>query len=254
MALSLPLLAGLFALTALLYSAAGLGGGSTYTALLVLAGRGPSEVAVISLTCNILVVTVGAWRFAREGHVDLRRIWPLFAASVPAAFVGGTLPVRPVLFVALLAASLFVAGLAMLYRPREAVQPPRTYSRALEPLLGGALGLLAGIVGIGGGVYLAPVLHLLRWGNAHAIAGTCAVFILVNSIAGVGGQLVKSGAEAGSILAAHWLLLPTVVAGGLLGSLLTVRRVGGTALRILTALLILFVAVQLTRRFFELVQ
>jgi hypothetical protein len=253
MALSLPLLAGLFALTALLYSAAGFGGGSTYTALLVLTGRSPAEVAVVSLTCNILVVAVGAWRFARAGHVDLRRIWPLFAASVPAAFVGGALPVGAVLFVGLLAASLFAAGLAMLYRPRDAEKPARTYSRALEPLLGGALGLLAGIVGIGGGVYLAPVLHLLRWGSAHAIAGTCAVFILVNSVAGLGGQLVKSGAEAGGVLADHWLLLPAVVAGGLLGALLTVRKVGRTALRVLTALLILFVAVQLTRRFFELV-
>ena len=253
MALSLPLLAGLFALTALLYSAAGFGGGSTYTALLVLSGRGPAEVPVISLTCNILVVAVGAWRFARAGHVDLRRIWPLFAASIPAAFVGGALPVSRVVFIGLLAASLFVAGLAMLYRPRDAEKPPRTCPRLLEPLLGGALGLLAGIVGIGGGTYLAPVLHLLRWGSSHAIAGTCAVFILVNSIAGLGGQLAKSGAEATDILADHWLLLPAVVAGGFLGSLLTVRKVGKTGLRVLTALLILFVAVQLTRRFFELV-
>jgi uncharacterized membrane protein YfcA len=253
MALSLPLLAGLFALTALLYSAAGFGGGSTYTALLVLSGRGPAEVPVISLTCNILVVAVGAWRFARAGHVDLRRIWPLFAASIPAAFVGGALPVSRVVFIGLLAASLFVAGLAMLYRPRDAEKPPRTCPRLLEPLLGGALGLLAGIVGIGGGIYLAPVLHLLRWGSSHAIAGTCAVFILVNSIAGLGGQLAKSGAEATDILADHWLLLPAVVAGGFLGSLLTVRKVGKTGLRVLTALLILFVAVQLTRRFFELV-
>jgi len=253
MALSLPLLAGLFALTALLYSAAGFGGGSTYTALLVLTGRGPAEVPVVSLTCNILVVAVGAWRFTRAGHVDLRRIWPLFAASVPAAFIGGALPVSRAVFIGLLAASLFGAGLAMLYRPRDAEKPPRSYKRVLEPLLGGALGLLAGIVGIGGGIYLAPVLHLLRWGSAHAIAGTCAVFILVNSISGLAGQLAKSGAEAAAILASHWLLLPAVIGGGLLGSLLTVRKVGTTALRILTALLILFVAAQLTRRFIELI-
>jgi len=252
MGLSLPLLAGLFVLTALLYSAAGFGGGSTYTALLVLSGRGPAEVPVVSLSCNILVVAVGAWRFARAGHVNLRRIWPLFAASVPLAFVGGALPVSRVVFIGLLAASLFIAGLAMLYRSGDAEKPPRPYPRALEPLLGGALGLLSGIVGIGGGIYLAPVLHLLRWGSAHAIAGTSAVFILVNSVAGLGGQLAKSGAEAAAIVAAHWLLLPAVVAGGLIGSLLTVRKVGRTALRVLTALLILFVAAQLARRFFEL--
>lgn len=253
MAFSLPLLAASFALTALLYSAAGFGGGSTYTALLVLTERGPAEVPVVSLACNILVVAVGSWRFARAGHVDLRRIWPLFVTSVPAAFLGGALPVSRVFFIGMLAASLFVAGLAMLYRPRDAEKPPRSYPRLLEPLLGGALGLLAGIVGIGGGIYLAPVLHLLRWGSSHAIAGTCALFILVNSMAGLAGQLAKSGAEATNILAAHWLLLPAVIAGSLLGSLLTVRKIGKTALRVLTALLILFVAAQLTRRFFELV-
>ena len=86
MTLSAPLLAAFFLLTALVYGAAGFGGGSTYTALLVLAGRGATEVPVVSLTCNIIVVSVGAWRFARAGHVDLKRIWPLFAASVPLAF------------------------------------------------------------------------------------------------------------------------------------------------------------------------
>jgi uncharacterized protein len=219
--------------------------------LLVLAGRGPAEVPIVSLTCNIAVVAVGAWRFTRAGHVDLRRIWPLFAASVPMAFLGGMLPVSPLLFIGLLAVSLYVAGAAMLYRPSDADRPPRAYPRWVEPLLGGALGLLAGIVGIGGGIYLAPVLHLLRWGRAHAIAGTCAVFILVNSGAGLAGQLAKSGADAAEILAAHWLLLPAVLLGGLAGSLLTVRKVGQRALRVLTAILILLVAVQLSRRFFE---
>lgn len=250
MTLSAPLLAAFFLLTALVYGAAGFGGGSTYTALLVLAGRGATEVPVVSLTCNIIVVSVGAWRFARAGHVDLKRIWPLFAASVPLAFVGGLLPVGRLLFVGLLALSLFVAGAAMLWRPGDIERPPRPYPRWFEPLVGGVLGLLAGIVGIGGGIYLAPVLHLLRWGRAHAIAGTCAVFILVNSLAGLAGQLVKSGAAAAEILAAHWLLLPAVAVGGLAGSTLSIGRFGQRTLRVLTAILILFVAVQLTRRFF----
>jgi hypothetical protein len=245
------LLVPLFFLTALTYGAAGFGGGSTYTALLALWHTDPLAVPVLSLTCNILVVSVGAWRFGRAGHVDLARIWPLFAASVPMAFIGGALPVPRVVFIGLLALSLVAAGLLMLLQPRleAGAAAPRPYPRWLEPLVGGGLGLLAGIVGIGGGIYLAPVLHLLRWGRAHAIAGTCAVFILVNSISGLAGQLLKSGGSALAILQSHWLLFPAVLVGGLIGATLTTRRLPARPLQILTAILILFVAAQLTRRF-----
>lgn len=247
----MPILAPLFLLTALLYASAGFGGGSTYTALLALRHPDPLVVPLISLSCNILVVSVGAWRFARAGHVDLRRIWPLFAASVPLAFVGGVLPVPRLLFIGLLAMSLFAAGALLLWQPRaHAGRPPRPYPRWLEPLLGGLLGLLAGIVGIGGGIYLAPILHLLRWGSAHAIAGTSAVFILANSLSGIAGQAWKNGDAIPGLLAVHWPLFPAVVIGGLIGSALGARRLQPHALRIVTALLILFVAAQLTRRFF----
>lgn len=228
---------------------AGFGGGSTYTALLALWAVELAAVPVISLACNILVVGVGSWRFARAGHVDWRRIWPLFAASVPMAFVGGALPVPRLVFIGLLAVSLLAAGLVMLWRPREDERPPRRFPLWLEPLVGGALGLLAGIVGIGGGIYLAPVLHLLRWGSAHAIAGTSAVFILANSLSGLAGQFVKSGTDTLAILGAHWLLLPAVLAGGLVGSLITTRRLPAYPLRLITAVLILFVAGQLAVRF-----
>jgi hypothetical protein len=244
----------LFFATALIYAAAGFGGGSTYTALLALQDADPAVLPVVALACNILVVSIGSWRFARAGHVDLGRIWPLFAASVPMAFVGGALPVSRTLFVGLLALSLFVAGALLLWQPASrAAAPPRPYPRLLEPLLGGLLGLVAGIVGIGGGIYLAPVLHLIRWAPPHAIAGTSAVFILVNSLSGLAGQAYKGGGAVPSILEAHWPLFPAVVLGGLAGSALGARRFGPPALRILTALLILFAAAQLTRRFFALV-
>lgn len=248
------LLAPLFLLTALIYASAGFGGGSTYTALLALWSLDTAVIPVVSLACNILVVMAGAWRFARAGHVDLRRIWPLFAASVPLAFVGGALPVPRAIFIGLLSLSLCIAGALLLRQPKaRADLPARPYPRWLEPLLGGLLGLLAGIVGIGGGIYLAPVLHLLRWGRAHAIAGTSAVFILANSLSGLGGQLAKSGSAFGDVLAAHWALFPAVVAGGLIGSALGARRFDPHPLRVLTGLLILFVAVQLAIRFAELV-
>ncbi len=246
----MALLAPLFFLTALIYAAAGFGGGSTYTALLALWTDDVAVIPVVALACNIVVVSAGVWRFAREGHVDWRRIWPFFAASVPMAFVGGLLPVPRVVFIGLLSASLFVAGLLLLWQPKaRAGLPPKPYPRWLEPLVGGLLGLLAGIVGIGGGIYLAPVLHLLRWGSPHAIAGTSAVFILANSLSGLGGQLAKSGSAFGEVLAAHWLLLPAVLVGGAIGSLLGAKRFDPHWLRVLTGLLILFVSGQLAVRF-----
>jgi uncharacterized membrane protein YfcA len=206
-------------------------------------------VPVVALACNVLVVSVGSWRFAREGHVDLRRIWPLFALSIPLAWVGGRLVVGELLFVGLLALSLLAAGLLMLWQPRwQREGPPRVESRWVEAIAGGALGFLAGVVGIGGGIFLAPLLYMLRWGSPRAIAGTSAVFILANSISGLAGQLAK-GSSAG-ILVSYWPLLPAVLIGGLIGSTLGSRRLDPSYVRILTALLILYVAVRLAIRFY----
>lgn len=248
----MPGLAALFLVTALLYGAAGFGGGSTYNALLVLAGADYRAVPVVALACNILVVAVGSWRFARSGHVDWRRTWPLFVLSIPCAWIGGRLVVAETVFVGLLAASLLAAGLLMLWQPWwEKEAPAATRPVWLEPVAGGALGFLAGVVGIGGGIFLAPLLYLLRWGTPKAIAGTSAAFILVNSLAGLAGQLAKSGGgPAGHALAAYWPLFPAVLAGGLVGSTLGSGRLDPKYVRILTALLILYVAARLAMRFY----
>ncbi|MBV9930453.1 MAG: sulfite exporter TauE/SafE family protein [Alphaproteobacteria bacterium] len=247
----MPILAPFFFVTALLYGAVGFGGGSTYSALLVLAGSDYRAVPVVSLACNILVVAMGSWRFARSGHVDWGRIWPLLALSVPLAWLGGRLVVAEALFVGLLAVSLFCAALLMLWPPRwQREGPPRFASSWAYAMAGGGLGFLAGLVGIGGGIFLAPLLYLLRWGTPRAIAGTSAVFILANSIAGLAGQLAKDRAAAGAFLAAHWPLFPAVLAGGLIGATLGSRRLDPKYVRILTALLILYIAVRLGIRFY----
>jgi uncharacterized membrane protein YfcA len=247
----MPGLAALFFVTALLYGAVGFGGGSTYNALLVLAGADYRAVPVVALACNIIVVSAGSWRFARSGHVDWRRIWPFFASSIPFAWIGGRLVVSEAVFVGLLALSLFAAGLLMLWQPRwQQDGPPRIVSRWLEPVAGGGLGFLAGLVGIGGGIFLAPLLYTIRWGTPRAIAGTCAVFILANSISGLAGQLAKGAGGVGVILAAYWPLFPAVLAGGLIGSTLGSSRLDPKYVRILTALLILYVAARLAIRFY----
>ena len=244
-----------FFVTALLYASVGFGGGSTYSALLVLAKVDFHAIPVVSLLCNLVVVTLGSWRFAKAGVIDWRRTWPLFTLSVPLAWVGGRIAVGQLLFVGLLAASLIVAGLTMLWQreppPDEArpegIERPVTWR---EPVIGGVLGLLAGIVGIGGGIFLAPVLHLMRWGGARAIAGTCALFILVNSIAGLFGQLAKSGAGTiGAVGTSHWLLFPAVAVGGLAGSMIGSTRLKARHVAVLTAILVLYVGGQLAVRF-----
>jgi uncharacterized protein len=244
-------LAAFFFVTALLYSAVGFGGGSTYNALLVLAGIDYRAVPVIALACNILVVSAGSWRFARSGHVDWRRTWPLFAASIPFAWIGGRLMVAEPVFVGLLAVSLFAAGLLMLWQPRRQRDgPPHISARWVQPVAGVALGFLAGVVGIGGGIFLAPLLYMLRWGTPRAIAGTCAVFILANSISGLAGQLAKNHGAGADILAAYWPLFPAVLAGGLIGATLGSSRIDPKYVRILTAMLILYVAARLAIRFY----
>ena len=247
-------LAAFFLLTALLYAAVGFGGGSTYNALLVLGGTDYRAIPSIALLCNILVVTVGTWRFGRDGHIPWRRILPLCALSVPLAWLGGRIIVPEIVFVGVLAASLFVAGLAMLFQPalRDGA-PAAPRARWIEPVIGGSLGFLSGIVGIGGGIFLAPVLHLMRWSNAKAIAGTCALFILVNSIAGLAGQLGKDdGFDRLAAIERHWLLFPAVLVGGFAGASLGSGRLKIAHVRVATAVLVLYVAVRLGFRYHEL--
>lgn len=244
-------LAALFFLTALLYAAVGFGGGSTYNALLVLAGTDYRAVPIIALACNIIVVSVGSWRFARSGNVDWRRTWPLFSLSIPFAWLGGRLVVAELVFVGLLAVALFAAALLMLWQPRARSEgPPIVTARWVEPLAGGAIGFLAGIVGIGGGIFLAPLLYMLRWGAPRAIAGTSAIFILANSIAGLAGQLAKGNGSGAAILAEYWPLFPSVAAGGLIGATLGSSRIDPKYVRLLTVLLILYVAARLAVRFY----
>ena len=243
------ILALIFFATALLYSVAGFGGGSTYTALLVLTGVDYRAVPIVSLLCNVVVVSVGTTRFARGGHLQWRRAWPLFVTSVPAAWLGGRVMIGEMLFVGLLGASLLLAGLLMLWQPAwQREGGPIATGRWVEPAAGAGLGFVAGMVGIGGGIFLAPLLYLLRWGPPKRIAATCAAFILVNSLAGLAGQASKGLGAAGAVIGDHVLLFPAVAAGGIIGAWLGSDRLGSKWVRILTALLILTVAVRLLIR------
>lgn len=237
-----------FFVTALLYASVGFAGGSTYTALLLLVGVSQNILPVISLICNLIVSTGGSIRFARAGLVPWRRLWPLLAVSVPAALIGGMLPVSKTVFVILLGGSLIVAGLLLLVQrePRERGDETRRFA-FVGPAIAAPLGLLAGIVGIGGGIFLAPVLHLIGWDRARRVAASASVFILANSIAGLAGQLVKSGTDNAmwTGILAYWPLAVAVLVGGQIGSRIGVQIIAAELLRRLTAVLIIAAALYL---------
>lgn len=236
-----------FALTALLYASVGFGGGSTYNALLVLADTDYKLLPAIALVCNLIVVTGGTIRFARARQVPWKPLWPILLLSAPCAWAGGRLPVDKPLFVALLGSALLLAGLLMLFQREQ--REGQGHGKRLTWLgvpIGMGVGFFSGIVGIGGGIFVAPVLHLLRWASARQIAASASVFILVNSLAGLAGQLMKADAAATpSAIAGYWPLFVAVLIGGQIGSLAGVKLLPQRVIRIGTAVLILYVAGQL---------
>ena len=240
------LLAAFFFVTALLYASVGFGGGSTYNALLVLAGTDYAVLPMISLACNIVVVTGGTWTFARAGAVPWRRVWPVLLLSAPCAWIGGRIAVDKNVFIMVLGGSLLVAALLILLQrdTKAGASRPSRISDWLSWPIGMGVGFLSGLVGIGGGIFLSPILHLMRWEKPRAIAGTASAFILVNSIAGLWGQLAKTGlASSISVANTYWPLLIAVLVGGQIGSHIGARILPQRMVRIATGLLILYVAV-----------
>ena len=245
-------LALLFALTATLYASVGFGGGSTYIALLALAALDYRALPVIALLCNIIVVTGGTVRFQSRGLIEWQKIWPILLLSVPAAWLGGRMVLAQDSFMLLLGLSLAAAGLLLIIEPfiKRGGGGPRapfwTSHLLFAPVVGTGIGFLSGMVGIGGGIFLAPILLLTRWSDSRRIAATASVFILVNSIGGLAGQLTKSGlASGGEAVLAYWPLFVGVLLGGQVGSILASKALPEIWIRRLTAMLILYVAVRI---------
>jgi len=240
------LLALAFLVTALLYASVGFGGGSTYAALLALSGLDYRLLPLVALACNIVVVAGATIRFARARITPWRGAAVLVGLAAPASFVGGLIPIGREAFLTLLGASLVLTSLTMLVPVSTERAGEPTRAARWMPFVAPPLGLLAGLVGIGGGIFLAPLLHLSRWHNARAIAATASLFILVNSLFGLAGQLLKNGPGLfGQALGAALPLLVAVVIGGQIGSLLAARLLPPHWIRWLTAALVLVVGVRL---------
>lgn len=243
----MPILIPLFALVALIYASVGFGGGSTYTALLALSGMDYRAIPALSLLCNIIVVSGGCLFYWRAGLIDMRAMAPLLIVSAPLAFLGGLWPIDEALFYWILGAALLLSAGALLIP--AACLAPRRWPLPVMMAVSGLIGLLAGLSGIGGGIFMAPLLHLTRWADARRIAAFASVYILINSAAGIAGQLGKNGAlSAADMAQAYWPLLLAVFAGGQMGSYLGMHWISPRYLRWLTALLVGYVAVRLLLR------
>ena len=237
-------LAGLFALVALLYASVGFGGGSTYSALLALSDTDYRLIPVIALLCNIIVVTGGTIRFVRAGLIDWRQVLPLVAVSAPLAFIGGLVPLKQSVFYLLLGSGLLLSSLVLMVRVETFAT--RSLPRPLLLTLSGAVGLLAGLSGIGGGIFMSPVLHLIRWADAKRIAAFASLYILINSVTGIAGQLVKAGpVSLMNPATEYWPLMLAVLVGGQIGSYMGLKLLSPEWLRRLTAVLVGYVAIRL---------
>ena len=238
-----------FFATALLYASVGFGGGSTYNALLSLAQFDYRLLPIVSLACNVVVVCGSIARFARADVMPWRRALLLALIAAPLALLGGLTPIKQSTFLVLLGLSLIAAGLALFVpRAAEAEAEPTPLARWM-PLAVAPLGYLAGLVGIGGGIFLAPLLHYTRWASARQIAATTSLFILINSLSGLIGQLSKNGVGAfGAALGDALPLLIAVVLGGQLGSMLALRWLPERVIRALTAALTIWAGGQLLYR------
>jgi len=245
------LLAILFFVTAALYSSVGFGGGSTYLALLLIWGVPYFIFPVIALSCNIIVVSGNCFNYIRAGNLNLRLLIPYLIGSIPLAFLGGSLPIEKQLFEILLFLVLVAAGTLILFNFKSYDDREESYrkvSTLVSILIGAALGFISGIVGIGGGIFLSPILFLIRTGRPKHIVTTASLFILINSISGIIGQLTKNMVLVEVLN--YWYLLAAVLIGGQVGNFLNLKIFPTRILALATALLVLFVAVRMGFKIF----
>jgi hypothetical protein len=241
----------LFFVTAILYASVGFGGGSTYLALLLISGVPYFIFPVIALSCNIIVVSGNCFNYIRAGNLNLKLLIPYLIGSIPLAFIGGSLPIEKWLFEILLFLVLTIAGILLLLNFRSYDDKEERYRKVpiiISILIGGILGFISGVVGIGGGIFLSPILFLIKAGRPKHIVTTASLFILINSLLGIIGQLTKNVVI--SEMPNYWFLLLAVLIGGQVGNFLNLKIFPTRILALITAGLVLFVAIRMAYKLF----
>lgn len=233
-----------FFLVALLYSSVGFGGGSSYLAILALVLVSFFTIRTTALLCNLVVVSGSCLLYYKRGHLQLKKFLPFIVTSIPLAFIGASFRLTENVFFIILGAALIISSIALILQTLQLKwdYEPKKYPAYISYLLGGGIGLLSGMVGIGGGIFLAPVLNHLKWDKPIVIAALASFFIMVNSISGLSGL-----ANAGTfeLLWPEILyLLGAVVLGGQIGVRLSLGRFSAKAIRFVTAILVFVVGMR----------
>ena len=235
-----------FFITAILYASIGFGGGSTYLALMLIWDIPFYIFPIIALICNIIVVTGNSINFLRTKNTNLSLLTPYLIGSVPFAFFGASISINKSLFEILLFFVLIIAGIFLLLENKsfgkdkiEIRQIPKIFSI----LIGSIIGFVSGLVGIGGGIFLSPILFLMRAGYPKHITSAASLFILINSILGVAGQLTKD--IVFNEFLDYWPLFIAVLIGGQIGSFLNIKFLSNKVLALMTSFLVIFVAVRM---------
>ena len=245
------ILSALFFITAILYSSVGFGGGSTYLALLLIWDIPYTIFPVIALMCNIIVVSGNSFNYIRAGNHNFKLLIPFLLGSVPFAFFGGSLKIEKEMFEILLFFVLSVAGILLLMNNKSYKNDNLLIKKLnfiISFSIGSVIGLISGIVGIGGGIFLSPILFLLKAEKPKIIATTASLFILINSISGILGQLTKENVLIE--LSDYIFLFLSVFIGGLLGNYLNLKIFTSRVLAIITSLLVIFISIRMGLRIF----
>ena len=236
----------LFFVTSTLYSSVGLGGGSTYLAILLIWGLPYTIFPIIALSCNVIVVSGNCFNYIRAGNLNFKLLVPFLVGSIPLAFIGGSLPIEKNFFEILLFVVLIIAGCLLLVNFKSYDEKEKSYNNIpylISIIIGGILGFISGVVGIGGGIFLSPILFLLKIAKPKHIVTAASLFILINSIFGIIGQLTKNSVL--NEVQDYFYLLIAVLIGGQLGNYLNLKIFSSKLLALITAVLVLFVALRL---------
>jgi len=236
----------LFFVTALIYSSVGFGGGSTYLAILLIWGVPYTIFPVIALVCNIIVVSGNSINFIRSKNINFNLLFPYLIGSIPFAFIGGSITIEKSLFEILLFCVLLVAGIFLLIESKSFNKEQikiNKIPRLISISFGSIIGFMSGIVGIGGGIFLSPLLFLMKAGYPKHITSSASLFILINSIFGIAGQLTKD--QILDQVITYWPLFLSVLIGGQIGSLLNIKFLSNKILALLTSFLVIFVAIRM---------
>tara|TARA_Y100000590_G_C15325144_1_gene865469 strand:+ start:16 stop:762 length:747 start_codon:yes stop_codon:yes gene_type:complete len=241
----------LFLVTAILYSSVGFGGGSTYLALLLIWGVPYFIFPIIALSCNIIVVSGNCINYIRAGNLNFKLLIPYLIGSVPLAFIGGSLTIDKKLFEILLLIVLSAAGILLLLKFKSYDDKEENYNKISMPIsifIGALIGFISGVVGIGGGIFLSPILFLMRAGKPKQIVTAASLFILINCISGIIGQLTKYNVL--NEIQNYWYLLIAVLIGGQIGNFLNIKIFPTRILALVTAILVIFVATRMGFKIF----